>query len=334
MGTRKRPDDGATPRTPAGLADAARRAALDLGFHAVGICDLEPIAHGALRRWLDDGCAATMTYLNRQAARRDQPALIVAGARRAVVVLERYHPGPPPAGAAPRVARYAWGEDYHRVLGDRLATLAEALVGLGASRAATRAYVDAGPVPERELAQRAGLGWLAKNTMLISPRHGSYTFIGSVLTDLDLAIDQPFATDHCGSCRACLDACPTGALPAPRYLDARRCISYLTIERRGPLDAEQGALLGDWLFGCDLCQEACPWNDKFAGTAAEPRFRPRPELTRPDLEAIARMDEAEFAAVYGDTAFARPGREGIVRNGGWVASNRSPQRTQRGTEKG
>lgn len=305
--------------SPASLARAARRAARDLGFHAAGICDLTAIRRGALREWLDSGCAATMTYMHRQAAKRAEPSRIVPGARRAVVVLERYHPGPPPPAAA-RVARYAWSEDYHRVLGDRLAGLAARLIDLGATPAATRPYVDAGPVPERELAQRAGLGWLAKNTMLINPRHGSYTFIGSVLTDLDLAVDEPFTADHCGTCRACLDACPTGALPAPRRLDARRCISYLTIERRGPLDAD-GALLGDWLFGCDLCQEACPWNDKLAGPVTDPRLQARAELMCPDLDELEAMDDATFGARYADTPFARPGRAGIARNLQWTRRN-------------
>jgi epoxyqueuosine reductase len=322
----RKSDEAAAADSPHALAAAAKDAARRLGFPAVGICDLAPIERDALERWLRDGCAATMTYLHRQAARRRDPARIVPGACRAVVVLERYHPGPPPPAAAARVARYAWGEDYHRVLGARLAALVEALVGLGATPQATRPYVDAGPVPERELAQRAGLGWMAKNTMLIHPRHGSYTVIGSVLTDLDLAVDPPFVADHCGRCRACLDACPTGALPAPRRLDARRCISYLTIERRGPLAADEGPLIDDWLFGCDLCQEACPWNS-FAGPATDPRLQPRPELMAPDLDSF---DEATFAARYGDTCFARPGSAGMQRNAAWVRRN-SPPRPAGGT---
>ncbi|MFN8643179.1 MAG: tRNA epoxyqueuosine(34) reductase QueG [Candidatus Binatia bacterium] len=304
------------------MSRAVKTAAGRLGFHAVGICDLSPVERGALGPWLRAGHAADMTYMRRQAAKRDAPARIVRGATRAVVVLESYYqPAARPPDAA-RVARYAWGEDYHRVLGDRLAALTEILVELGARRAATRWYVDAGPVPERELAQRAGLGWMAKNTMLIHPRLGSYTFIGCVLTDLALAVDAPFESDHCGRCRACLDACPTGALPAPRRLDARRCISYLTIERRGPLAADEGPLLGDWLFGCDLCQEACPWNG-FAEPATDPRLAPRPEVMAPDLDAFTALDDAAFAARYADTAFARPGRDGLRRNAQWVRRNRS-----------
>lgn len=310
--------------TPSERARAVKAAAEALGFHAVGICDLAPIERDALRRWLARGHAATMGYLPRQAARRMAPATIVPGAMRAVMVLESYHhPTPPPAPGAPRVAQYAWGEDYHRVLDERLAQLAETLIALGATRAATRAYVDAGPVPERELAQRAGLGWLAKNTMLIHPRLGSYTFIGGVLTDLELACDAPFATDHCGSCRACLDACPTAAFPAARELDARRCISYLTIEKRGAFGAEDGARIGPWLFGCDVCQEVCPWNGKFAQPATEPRFTPRPELVSPDPHELLALDDEAFAARYADTAFERPGRAGMARNAAQVLANRS-----------
>jgi epoxyqueuosine reductase len=309
-------------RKPDEAAQVIRAAARGLGFDAVGICDLAPVDRGALRRWLDAGHAGSMAYLHRQAIKREQPARIVPAATHAVVVLATYHhPTPPPASAA-RVAQYAWGEDYHRVLGERLAALREALIDLGARPQATRAYVDAGPVPERELAQRAGLGWIAKNTLLIHPRLGSFTFIGTLLTDLDLAPDTPFATDHCGSCRACLDACPTAAFPAARVLDARRCISYLTIERRGPFAADEGRLIGDWLFGCDVCQDVCPWNEKFATPTAEPRFAPRPDVVAADLDELTQLDAATFQQRYADTAFERPGRAGLARNASQVLRNR------------
>ncbi|MFN8644783.1 MAG: 4Fe-4S double cluster binding domain-containing protein [Candidatus Binatia bacterium] len=164
---------------------------------------------------------------------------------------------------------------------------------------------------------------MAKNTMLIHPRLGSYTFIGCVLTDLALAVDAPFESDHCGRCRACLDACPTEALGDARTLDARRCISYLTIEQRGPFAAEQGERIGPWLFGCDLCQEVCPWNDKFAQPASDPRLVPRPELMRPNLAALTSLDASQFRARYADTAFARAGREGLARNARQVIFNRA-----------
>ncbi len=309
--------------SPAQRSAAVKARASALGFDAVGICDLAPIERSALREWLDRGYAGTMQYMHRQARKRQAPAEVVAGSTHAVVVLKSYFA----AGHAEdvggvRVARYAWGEDYHAVLGDMLAALADELLSLGASPVATRWYVDAGPVPERELAQRAGLGWIAKNTMLIHPRLGSFTFIGSVLTDLALAVDAPFAADHCGSCRACLDACPTVAFPAERVLDARRCISYLTIEHRGPFGSEAGSSIGEWLFGCDVCQDVCPWNDKFAAPTDAPRLAPRPELAAPDVVQLAGIDADLFRERYHQTAFERAGAAGIARNARQVLCNR------------
>lgn len=308
--------------TPGSRSAAIKERALSLGFDAVGVCDLSPIDRDALSTWLAEGYAAGMSYMERQRDRRRDPARIVDGARRAVVTLASYYtPGTEPRAGA-KVARYAWSTDYHQVIGERLQLLAEALVDLGADRAATRAYVDAGPVPERELASRAGLGWLAKNTMLIHPEIGSYTFVGCVFTDLDLACDRPFQSDHCGSCRACLDACPTGAFPQPRALDARHCISYLTIEHRGDFDAAQAGEIGDWLFGCDVCQEVCPWNSKFATPLRIEDLRPRPELMAPDLERVSEMSEADFRRHFAGTAFERTRRRGLARNAEAVARNR------------
>ncbi|MBE0592808.1 MAG: tRNA epoxyqueuosine(34) reductase QueG, partial [Gemmatimonadales bacterium] len=232
----------------------------------MGITTLEPVPHAAaLRRWLDAGYAGTMTYMHRQAARRSRPADIVPGATRAVVVTRSYFL-PDSAGRSSQghVAAYARGADYHDALNAPLQSLADHVRSLGSADTIARWYVDAGPVPERALAQRAGIGWVGKNTMLISPRRGSYFFIASVLTDLDLAPDAPFEADRCGRCRRCLDACPTQAFPEPRVLDSRRCISYLTIEFRGQIQAELAALMGDWVFGCDVCQAVCPWNLRFA----------------------------------------------------------------------
>jgi len=304
------------------LAGRVKAEARAVGFDAVGICDLRPIERAALGDWLARGYAASMGYMHRQATKRHEPQRIVPGSCRAVILLKNYfHSDPNPSGDA-RVARYAWGEDYHRVLGDMLARLTEKVIALGAQPEHTRGYVDAGPVPERELAQRAGLGWIAKNTMLIHRGIGSFTFIASLFTDLSLLTDTPFETDHCGSCRRCLDACPTDAFPSDRVLDSNRCISYLTIEHRDPFEEHQGRLVGDWLFGCDLCQDVCPWNLKFATATDEPRFTPRPQLTAPRLDAILRLDTDEFRAVYDDTAFERPGLNGLKRNAKKVARNR------------
>ena len=303
-------------------ADIVKRRADELGFDAVGICDLKPIERTALRSWLDSGYAGRMGYMGRQAKRRENPADIVSGATRAVVTLSSYFdPDRQPVPGA-RVARYAWGDDYHKTVGTRLDALAEHLIELGASADHTRPYIDAGPVPERELATRAGLGWIAKNTMLIHPKIGSYTFIGCILTDLPLDCDEAFSSDHCGSCRLCLDDCPTGAFAAARRLDARLCISYLTIEYRGDFDATQSDHVGDWLFGCDVCQETCPWNDKFARPSSDERLRARPELCAPEISDLVSMSEDEFNRTFAGTAFERCRRSGLQRNARAVDRNR------------
>ena len=291
-----------------------------LGFEAVGITALDRNAHAAeLDRWLAAGHAGAMTYLHRQAEKRKQPARIMPAARVAVVTLTNYFHGPadpglvPGGGSSARVAQYAWSADYHRVLGRRLERLADSLREV-VPGAATRCYVDAGPVPERELAQRAGLGWIGKNMMLIHPVLGSFTFIGVVLTDADLAPDLPFDVDRCGSCRRCLDACPTDAFAAPRELDARRCIAYLTIEKRDAFTEAERAMVGDWVFGCDICQDVCPWNVKFARAATDPELVSRADLRAPDLAALLAMDDAEFQRHYSDTPFTRAGAAGMRRN--------------------
>ncbi len=301
---------------------AVKRHAEALGFDGVAICDLREVERTALDDWLAAGYAANMGYMGRQAKKRRRPAAIVEGAGYAVVTLSSYyhHDVEPQPGA--RVARYAWGEDYHHVIGERLAALRAKLCDLGATPERTRAYVDAGPVPERELAQRAGLGWIAKNTMLINPRIGSYTFIGCVLTDLDLECDVPFDSDHCGSCNACIDACPTDAFPRTRVLDSRRCISYLTIEHRGHFGTEQTEAIDDWLFGCDICQEVCPWNGKFAQQTKESRFSPRTELAAPDLTQLVEIEETEFKMRYSGTAFERTRAAGLRRNARALVANR------------
>lgn len=296
---------------------AIKRRGDELGFSAVGIAPLDKNPHAAeLDRWLADGHAGTMTYLQRQAQKRKDPRLIMPHAKTAVVTLTNYFHGSAverPAAAPPRVAQYAWSSDYHEVLGKRLEQLAGE-IRLLAPGSNTRCYVDAGPVPERELAQLAGLGWIGKNMMLIHPEIGSFTFIGVVLTDADLEPDLPFEADRCGSCTRCLDACPTHAFAGPRDLDARACISYLTIEHRGEFTEAQRGQVGEWVFGCDVCQDVCPWNVSFARETADPGFAVRPAVAAPDVRALATMDEAEFQRRYGDTPFTRPGLEGMRRN--------------------
>lgn len=317
--------------TPAALASVAKAAAHAIGFEACGVTDLAPSAAAdALDRWLASGYAGEMAYMSRQAKARREPARVWPHARSAVVVLHNYFErrDPAPAPGRGRVARYARGDDYHVVMRERLTALGERLVA-AAGGGQYRVYVDAGALPERELARRAGLGWVAKNTMLIHPRLGSFTFIGALLTDLVLATDTPFEADRCGSCRRCLDACPTGAFPEPRVLDGTRCISYLTIEARGPMAPALEPLVGDWLFGCDRCQDVCPWNVRFADETTEPRYRARAVDDWPTLEEIVAMRERDFDLAFGTTALARAGRAGLARNAAVVMENRrrSPEAT-------
>lgn len=291
-----------------------------LGFVACGVTTLDPIPHVAeFDRWLKAGFGGNMRYIHRQARKRRDPRLADREAYRAVVVLDSYYYESEvdiPDLRTPKIARYARGTDYHRVTLDRLEQLATFLRQHGA--AAARPYVDTGPIPERELAQRAGLGWIGKNTMLIRPGLGSWFFIGSVLTDLLLDVDAPVELDHCGSCTRCLEACPTGAFPEPRVLDARLCISYLTIEQKGPIPAELVPRLEGWSFGCDICNEVCPWNQRFAEESAVASFRPRELPGRERADLFDEMTPEEFDQRFGDTALARPGLERMRRN--WKAA--------------
>jgi epoxyqueuosine reductase len=213
-----------------------------------------------------------------------------------------------------RVAKYARGPDYHDVLQAPLQQLADHVRSLGDGDTIARPYVDAGPVPERELAQRAGLGWIGRNTMLIHPRLGSHHFLATVLTNLELAVDEPFSEDRCGTCQRCVESCPTGAIDDERILDSRLCISYLTIEHRGEIAEELQRCMGDWIFGCDVCQNVCPWNVKFATPADDPLFSIDPRRAEENLESLCEMTEDLFVRRFGKTPLGRPGVEGIRRN--------------------
>lgn len=313
----------APPLTPGQRAERVKARARELGFADVGITDLRPVPHAeALDRWLASGKAGTMGYLHRQAARRKTPEGILTGATRGIVVLYNYYPGEPESTQGwGRVARYAWGQDYHTALAPALETLANFTRSLGPPGSVARWFVDAGPVPERELAQRAGLGWIAKNTMLIHPELGSFTFLATILTDVDLALDAPFTPDRCGSCTRCLEACPTDAFPEPRVLDARVCIAYLTIEHRAEIPPDLAAPMGDRVFGCDICQDVCPWNGKFATVNRAPLVELHAQRAWVSLDEFATLDDVGFEQRYGWTPLERAGLAGMRRNAAIAARN-------------
>lgn len=296
------------------LAAAVKARARALGFLDCGITHPGPSAYGGfLDQWLAKGYAGTMRYLHRQASRRKDPSRIAPEARSVVVVLDNYYVEDQETDLQPpRIAKYARGEDYHRVTRRRLEQLAEFLRDNGATL--TRSYTDAGPVPERELAQRAGLGWIGKNTMLISPAAGSFTFIGSIFTDLALRQDLRFESDRCGSCTRCLDACPTEALLEPRLLDATRCISYLTIEQRGPIPDALAEQFQGYAFGCDICNDVCPWNQRFARPTGVAEFAQADATAGLECDGFESMTQEEFDQRFGHTPFERPGLEGMRRN--------------------
>ncbi len=288
--------------------------ALEIGFMACGITDTSAVPHATeLELWLATGYGGNMRYLHRQAKKRADPGLIAPEARSIIVILDNYYYPDSDQPTVPKVAKYAKGTDYHIATRHRINELAEWILDRGAKMA--RPYVDAGPVPERELAQRAGLGWIGKNTMLIQPGAGSFCFIGAIFSDLPLEVDQPFQNDHCGSCTRCLDACPTGAFVEPRVLDATRCISYLTIEHRGPMPQDLALDFEGWGFGCDICNDVCPWNMKFAQSSSHPEFEAREVWETHDRAGVfERMDEANFQRLFSDTPIERPGLEGMRRN--------------------
>jgi epoxyqueuosine reductase len=257
-------------------------------------------------------------------AKRKDLARVLPAVRSVVTVAANYHTLPLPAEVRDDpsqgiVASYAWGQDYHDLLLARLRQLASSLSALGSAETGTkshyRAYVDTGPILERELAARAGLGFVGRNTNLIHPRFGSWLFLAESLLVVDLPqLEQRRAQGTCGRCTRCLEACPTGALVAPYVLDARRCISYLTIELKDPIPRELRPLMGNRIFGCDICQEVCPWNRRFARPTAEPAFQPRPEAIAPALLDLMGLDDPGFRKRFSGSPIKRAKRRGLLRN--------------------
>ncbi|WP_435016728.1 tRNA epoxyqueuosine(34) reductase QueG [Tundrisphaera sp. TA3] len=303
----------------AGLADRLKAEARRAGFDLVGIAPaVAPPGHGRYLDWLERGHAAGMGYLERHAAPKVHPRHVLEGVRSVVMVGLIYgHPAPGPTGpTGGKVARYARGGDYHEILWRKLGELLDWLRAESPG-VVGRAVADTAPLLERDFAQMAGLGWIGKNTCLIDRRAGSFTVLGALLVDLPLRYDEPLAANHCGTCTRCLDACPTDALVAPYQLDARRCISYWTIEHKGPIPDEAAGSLGDWAFGCDICQDVCPWNRK-APPGREPGLDARPEWEDPDLIDWLDAEPAAFARSLKGTALARTKRSGMVRNAALV----------------
>jgi epoxyqueuosine reductase len=305
------------------LAARVKQHALELGFELAGIAPATPAdGFDALRAWLERGYAGEMEYMNRHAEARRHPSSILPEVRSVVMVGLNYKPKDPEqtSGAGAKVARYALGEDYHDVLRKRLNQLFGRICD-DAPGCRGRAVVDTAPLLERDFARRAVLGWFGKNTMLLNKRLGSYFFIGALLLDLELEPDPPHESSHCGTCTACLDACPTQAFTAPGQLDARRCISYLTIELRGPVPEDLRSQMGDWLFGCDICQEVCPWNHK-APPGKEPAFALCPDLEAVDPVDLLSLSEEQFRRRFRGTALMRAKRRGLLRNAALVLGNR------------
>ncbi|MFK8041575.1 tRNA epoxyqueuosine(34) reductase QueG [Congregibacter sp.] len=301
------------------LVETIRGWAEELGFSQLGVSDIDLADHEEhLKRWLEAGHQGEMQWMGDHGTKRSRPEELVPGTCRVLSLRMDYlSDGTDPMSVLENpskayIARYTLGRDYHKLVRKRLAQLAKRIEShLGKGQ--YRAFVDSAPVLERALAERAGLGWIAKNTMLINQDAGSWFFLGEIYTDLPLTVDPPQDSKHCGTCRACLDICPTDAFVGPFELDARRCISYLTIEHKGSIDPELRPLMGNRIFGCDDCQLVCPWN-KFAQVTEEPDFQPRHGLDDGELLTLFAWDEATWAANTEGSALRRIGYERWLRN--------------------
>jgi epoxyqueuosine reductase len=306
--------------------DRLKAEALRLGFAAAGIAraDAAPLAGERLRQWLAEGAHGDMIWMEDRAHHRAAPAALWPEVKSVIALGMSYAPGRDPLalegqGDRGRISVYAQGSDYHDLVKRTLKALARWIVA-EAPGSDLKVFVDTAPVMEKPLAEAAGLGWQGKHTNLVSRTHGSWLFLGAIYTTLDLAPD-PARTSTCGSCDACQRACPTDAFPAPYRLDARRCISYLTIEHKGPVPEEFRAALGNRIYGCDDCLAVCPWN-KFADAAAANRaFLPRAELVAPDLASLLALDDAGFRQVFAGSPIKRIGRDRMVRNAAYAAGN-------------
>ena len=308
---------------PAFLTQQLKSKARQLGFSLTGVCPAVTVPGAArLDAWLDAGFAGQMHYIADRRDAYDHPCGVLDGVKSLLMLAIDYatlQPVDPPEGWG-RLSRYAWGStDYHHLVRNRLNELAGHLQCLS-PQAVTRGVVDTAPLMERDFAELAGLGWIGKNTLLLNRDRGSWFFLAALLTDQQLVYDAPQATDHCGTCRACLDACPTQAFPEPYVLDASRCISYLTIELKESVPVELRRGVGQWVFGCDVCQEVCPWNSR-AATTSEPAFVPLSGHNPLELIPLFSLTDEEFRARFRSTPLWRPRRRGLLRNAAIVLGN-------------
>jgi epoxyqueuosine reductase len=311
------------------LGARIREKAVEIGFDLVGIGPAGRSRHASeFERWLRDGCAGEMEWLAREPGRRIDPRRVVEGARSVVSLGLSYYAGEPPDEywndpSRGRIARYAWGRDYHDVLTPMLRELAGFLRAESGGGATTRYYVDTGPVLERDAAAEAGIGFYGKNTLLIHPRFGSYLFLAEIITDLELDVDEPASeggaqatgpTGSCGSCTLCQETCPTHAFPVPYVLDSRLCISYLTIELRTAIPEVLRPSMKNWIFGCDECQSVCPWVRRFAQPREDHFLAFHPDRSTPRLTELMGLDEAGFRERFRGTPVRRAKRRGLLRN--------------------
>ena len=318
-----------TPANEQLTSEEIKQAARILGFDAVGIAPATtPPGYSSFLAWLEAGCAAGMSYLHTQAEPRCHPRSILVDVKSVVMLAVVYgqpkQPGFEADSSIGEIAQYARGQDYHEVLWKKLDSLL-AWIQSRSPGIKGRSVVDTAPLMERDYAQLAGLGWIAKNTMLINPRLGSFTFLGALLLDANFEFDLPFQFNRCGTCTRCLDACPTSAFQAPGRLDARRCISYWTIEHKGLIPDEWSSQLHGWAFGCDICQDVCPWNRK-APPGHEPDLQPKPDQSTPDLIEWIEMESADLRKRIRGTALQRAKRTGLVRNAALVLGSRRVER--------
>jgi epoxyqueuosine reductase len=309
-GSRRAPCDGPAqgPRQLPNSHTIKKRAS-ELGLDVCGITNADPSRHADFyQQWTVAGKAGEMQWLTREPERRSDPRVVLSGAKSIIVAGMNYWQAQPQGRG--RVARYALGEDYHHVLPEKLETLAAEITTSGAQ---AKIYVDTGPVLEKPLAERAGIGWQGKSTMLINTKLGPWLLLGEIITTLELEPDAP-QQDHCGTCSKCIEACPTGAITAPYQLDARRCIAYLTIELKGSIPEELRPLIGDRVYGCDECLDVCPWN-RFAQTTREARFLTKDEEPGADrLHALLEISQAEFKRRFARSPILRVKRRGLLRN--------------------